>query len=176
MDSSRIFVAAASSAALLMPLSGCATQSETSAGPVRQVGPATQPSNQTHVPTTDHSNNPAFPAVMRLAWRRWAALDEDDYELSVQLRCFCPQLPTVVTSVRDGKVVQVTHSSKPEREIDGRGWTMERLYRLLRTSYATAYSVQANYTAAGVPNRISIDSDTHMADEEQYFKVSLQRR
>lgn len=174
MKTSRTLIAVAS-AALLMPLSGCATQSEPSAGPTRQVGPATQPSNQTHVQTTDHSN-PAFPAEMRLAWRRWAALDEDDYDLTVQLRCFCPQRPSIVTSVRDGKVVQVARSSRPAHEIDGRGWTMQRLYRLLRTSYAAADSLQANYTDAGVPNRISIDSDTNMVDEEQYYTVSLQRR
>lgn len=111
-----------------------------------------------------------------MSWHRWVALGERDYDLTVQSRCFCGPQPSFVTKVRDGQVVSVARSGRPRDEIVHRGWTVERLYRLLRASYREADSVRASYTDHGVPTRISIDYDTNMVDEEMYYHVRFERR
>lgn len=174
MDSSRV-AAAAASAALLVPLSGCATETYGASRPAASVEPAATTPSGPVAPGT-YEPQPSDPASMRNAWQRWAALNEDDYNTSVDRSCFCPPQPAVLSRVRAGKVVYVARADRPGHEVEHRGYTMDRLYLMLRSAYRDAYSVEVRYTADGAPKRISIDYEERTIDEEQYFKVSLQRR
>jgi Family of unknown function (DUF6174) len=113
---------------------------------------------------------------MRNAWRRWVALDEANYDLTVRLLCYCEQHPGVVTKVRAGMIVGVARTSHPKKQITLAGWTVGRLFLLLRNSYATPSSVHVRYTPEGVPKRIDIDPKGRTVDDDKYYRITLKRR
>ena len=56
------------------------------------------------------------------------------------------------------------------------GYSMDRLFLMIRDGYATADGVEVDYTARGIPKSIAIDMSKRIADEERYYTVSLVRR
>lgn len=116
------------------------------------------------------------PSKMTRAWARWRDLDEHDYDTRVTQSCFCPVLPATVTQVRDDRIVSVTQGRATHHRPHRSGWTMDRLFFMLRDAYAQADVVSVKFGRDGVPRTVSIDTDTNMADEEQYLAVTLMRR
>ncbi len=113
------------------------------------------------------------PRALRLAWHTWKDLRERGYNLRVDRRCFCPAAPAVVTKVRHGVVVRVFYANARHHELARRGWTMDRLFFLLRHAYEQADRVDATFGRRGVPTAIAVDYDSHTIDEEVSYVNSL---
>jgi hypothetical protein len=177
MSKRPVSIVALAGLGLLLLLSGCATQTSAPSQSERTTTSAAAVEPQGTSPQRGgYQPQPGDLAAMRQAWQRWTSLDEDDYDLRVLRRCFCPRFPAWLTKVRDGKVVSVARSNHPGEEINRRGWTMDRLFLLLRSSYGEAHSVDVAYTDSGVPRQISVDYLENTIDEEMYFQVALDRR
>lgn len=164
--------------ACLLLLTGCAEPRLSSSAPTLSTSGTTRPNAEPGSGNDDASPfrpQPSDPAALRHAWTRWQALNETNYDLTVRLLCHCQRRPALVTKVRDGKVVNVAFEGRPRHKVRGQGWTMQRLFQLLRKSERTASSVQVVYTQEGVPRRINIDSHRATADDETYYRVVLNR-
>ncbi|MEO9323001.1 DUF6174 domain-containing protein [Nocardioides sp. C4-1] len=107
------------------------------------------------------------------AWARWSKRGVKRYTITVLRTCYCLPRKPVVTKVRGGRVVSVTHEGKPA-QLKRRGFEVERLYRVLRRAYAKAAEVRVTYRR-GVPVSVYIDRDARIADEERGFIVTLRR-
>ncbi|PUA81597.1 DUF6174 domain-containing protein [Nocardioides currus] len=107
------------------------------------------------------------------AWQAWEKKGIDDYTTTVRLSCFCPQAPGVRTVVRDGETRTVTQGTRTLG--DGKGWSMDQLFAMLREGYETADRVEVTYTPRGIPKSITIDPEKSATDEERYYTVSLSR-
>ena len=191
----RRTLAAVASVSMLTLLIGCGATTVSSTGPSRSLVHEAAPAptavssvgpTQSFAPeegtgsaaggSNNYQPHPSDPIAMRQAWTRWKTLHEPDYDLSVQLWCYCPPKSPVLTRVRDGDVVYVVRGNRAGHEISRNGWTMERLFLLMRSAYGAASSVQVRYTKDGVPLRISIDPRKNLADDETYYRVALDRR
>lgn len=116
------------------------------------------------------------PPELREAWVRWKGLAEDDYVTRVRLVCFCVPLRPTRTVVTDGETVRVERMTDPPRELDGKGFGMDRLFHLIRRWDRRADRVEVDYDQRGVPVLISIDPDHLAVDEERTYQVRLKQK
>jgi hypothetical protein len=86
--------------------------------------------------------------------------------------CFCVDKPPLETTVDGGEVESVRYEGHT-RDLNRKGYDMDRLYLILRDAYAHADAVDVRYSERGVPNRITIDWNLMVADEEAYYTVGL---
>lgn len=110
---------------------------------------------------------------MQRAWRTWRAEHDHGYETRVRRSCFCVRREPVVSVIRHGDVVHVARADDPRREIHRLGFSVDRLFFLLRRAYAQADSVDVRYGPTGVPVSIGIDYDDMTIDDEMSYGVRL---
>lgn len=132
----------------------------------------------TSVPVAAHAADPFEPRptddpAMVTAWEAWEATGIDDYTLTVERSCFCPDLIVIRTVVRNGEVRKVTRGDR--RLEDRRGFTMDRLFTKIRKDTETSDRVEVTYTPRGVPKSIIVDPIELATDEESYYTVTLTR-
>ncbi len=110
-----------------------------------------------------------------LAARRadWAAAGIDDYEMVVQVDCFCPEEyrgPFEVTVV-DGEVAAATWNGEPAAEfVDRRFFTVDGLFDVIE-GHAYADEIDVDYAPEGFPTRISVDPSRTTMDEELGVRI-----
>lgn len=128
------------------------------------------------VPPAAHADfvpQPDDDPTLLKAWERWDAKSIEDYTLHVQVRCFCPVWPAVKTVVRGGEIRRVTRG--PEKLSKREGYSVDRLYSMIRRWEQDADHLEVTYTSRGLPKSISVDPRTLMVDEERYYSVRLVR-
>ncbi len=108
------------------------------------------------------------------AWQAWEKKEIDNYTTTVQLSCFCVESPVVSTVVRRDKVRAVYEARS--RSSSSEGYSMDRLFTMIRDAQASADSVTVKYSARGIPKSIAIDPIKMAADEESFYSVRLWRR
>lgn len=107
------------------------------------------------------------------AWQQWQSKDIDDYVVTVKLSCFCPPFAPVRTIIRDDATRRVSQDGK--RLGQGRGYSMDELFIMIREAIAEADHVTVDYTSRGIPKSIAIDPEEMAADEETYYAVTVSR-
>jgi hypothetical protein len=171
MPSNRHTLAVSSAVALLSPLLTL-TGGTAHAMPFDEPGTSlARVSGSESIPAA----RPGDPPRMQRAWQRWLALNEGDYNLIVDRRCYCMDRRGILTKVRDGEIVSVTRLGEPGQQLDRRGWTMARLFRMLHRSFEDAAHVGVRFDERGVPHDIFVDWFTWIADDERLFVVKLRR-
>ena len=84
--------------------------------------------------------------------------------------CFCIERPPLDTAVDGRRGDPVSYQGRT-RELRRKGYDMDRMFLILRDAYAHADLLDVRYSERGVPNRISIDWNLMIADEEAYYTV-----
>ena len=103
----------------------------------------------------------------------WIRANIRDYDLTVALRCFCPNIKYAV-EVRDYAPIKVSASDGSDLSLWPRRYrpeTVEELHSLIRRFSETADSVDVTYNDIGVPTSIAIDRQVNAADDELGYKV-----
>ncbi len=117
------------------------------------------------------------PAALSEARARWATAGADDYAMTFQRSCFCPEeyRGPFDVEVRDRAVVSVTLRDEPLPT--DRALSVDGLFALISDAYEReAATVRVTYDAAlGYPTHVAIDYDTQIADEEDGYTVSQLR-
>ena len=114
------------------------------------------------------------PAAFSEARARWSAAGVDNYAMTLERSCFCPEeyRGPFAVSVRDGAVVSVQFGV--DALPTDRAVTIDGLFDLIADAYRRdAARVDVAYDPAlGYPTRIAIDYLEQAADEEVGYTVS----
>jgi hypothetical protein len=110
---------------------------------------------------------------------RWRALGPTDYDMRVQLLCFCDSRPFVV-EVRDRRAVRVHFESSGEGVLEGndiaaRALTMEDIFARVAKAYSkSSDSIKVTYDAKyGYPTYAEVDESKNAVDDEWTMTVHL---
>jgi hypothetical protein len=114
-------------------------------------------------------------AALARARQEWAAAGWDAYRLAFVRSCEClPEMagPFEVT-VEDARIVSATREGEPVEPGAAVLYTVEGLFGLVEDAYDRgAPTVRVTYTPGlGVPERVFVDYDERMADEEAVVDV-----
>jgi Family of unknown function (DUF6174) len=120
------------------------------------------------------SLSPRELALRALATRQsqWAAAELDDYVLTIERQCFCPETSYEIT-VTDGVVTKVTHGGAPAQpaEVQGLPKTVPELFALVAGQPPEA-GLKVEYDAdRGFPTRIEVDPIQNAIDDEYTILV-----
>jgi hypothetical protein len=108
---------------------------------------------------------------------RWASAGVRDYTYRVQRVCFCPGVPTLAVTVRNGAFVSAT-DFQTGAPADTAGYgdylTIDKIFALLDRYVAQKPAkFEGSYDAAlGFPIRVEIDPVFNAVDEELTINVS----
>jgi hypothetical protein len=111
----------------------------------------------------------------------WSEAGSEDYAITVQKSCFCPDADPIRVEVVAGEVVSATR-----RPIDGEDlvlmaadwFTVEGLFAVAEEAIRDADEVEITYDeTVGYPSAIGIDWITQAIDDEaSYFAADLELR
>jgi hypothetical protein len=110
----------------------------------------------------------SFTEALALARSQWAAQGLRSYRFTVQKGCFCPEEYTrpVTITVRDGVAVDAPEHLAAYSNV-------EKVLDVLAAADASkADQLDVNFTTAGWPQRIYVDQNKSMADEEYTLTLS----
>lgn len=117
------------------------------------------------------------PAALSEARDRWAGSGVDDYAMTLERSCFCPEeyRGPFAVEVRDGAVISVM--LRDETLPTDRALSVEGLFDLIADAYEQKASrVTVTYDPTlGYPTQIYIDYIAQAADEEVGYTVSKLR-
>ena len=114
------------------------------------------------------SSPSGFAETLAQARRQWAAQGLHSYRFTIQRSCFCPEEYTrpVTITVREGAAVDA-----PEHLVAYS--TIERLLDTVATAHASkADQLDVTYDPGGWPQRVFVDQNKLMADEEYSLTIT----
>jgi hypothetical protein len=106
----------------------------------------------------------------------WAGAGIDDYTITIERMCFCPDVGPYEVAVEDGEAVSVSKDGEevPLDDASLATWplTVDDLFAEIDEAERTADEVTVVYDATlGYPTRISIDRIEDAIDDEMSFVV-----
>jgi hypothetical protein len=104
---------------------------------------------------------------------RWSSTGIDDYELTIQIDCFCPLAGAIDAKVEDGEVVEVSPGegvTAPDVATWNDWFTVEGLFDIVREDL-DAERIDVSYSQQGYPT--SIDIDRGEADDQLRILVDF---
>lgn len=113
------------------------------------------------------------------AEEKWSATGTDDYDLDMEISCFCPLTGSYEVSVRDGQVAEILYlvdgtSIEPPDWITPADFTVEGLFEVVRENL-DADKIKVKYDGVqGYPTSIDIYLDTAETDNGLVISAVLQ--
>ena len=115
------------------------------------------------------------------AEEKWSATGTDDYDIDMEISCFCGLTGSYEVSVRDGQVAELlylmdgTWTEAPEEATPPTEWfTVEGLFEVVRENL-DADRIKVRYHGVqGYPTSIDIEPSTEETDDDLQISAVLQ--
>jgi hypothetical protein len=115
------------------------------------------------------------------AEEKWSATETDDYNLDMEISCFCGLTGSYEVSVREGQVAEIlylmdgTWTEAPEGITPPTEWfTVEGLFEVVRENL-DADKIRVRYGEQGYPTSIDLDVSTEESDDDLQISAVLQK-